>query len=73
MDKKWESQRSKPTKVVVKNKITICRVIPAKIVGYPEIYSWIAKNRVLRVNKDVEAELNTVYKELGQLMKDFIC
>ncbi|WWD11422.1 hypothetical protein CPL00146S_CDS0047 [Escherichia phage SmurfNell] len=72
-NKKWETR-----KFYVKERKTsvydtaekLCRVVPPRLAGIPNVSIWLLKQRKVRVSLRIPFELERVYKELGELIKE---
>ncbi|AXC40229.1 hypothetical protein HOT65_gp042 [Salmonella phage S133] len=72
-NKKWETR-----KFTVKERKTsvydtaekLCRVVPPRLAGIPNISIWLLKQRKTRVSLRIGFELDKVYAELASLLKE---
>lgn len=72
-NKKWETRKFpvKERKTYVYDTAEkLCRVVPPRLAGIPNVSIWLLKQRKVRVSLRIPFELERVYKELGELIKE---
>ncbi|WCX68636.1 hypothetical protein [Salmonella phage GSW6] len=72
-NKKWETRKfpvkeSKRSGYDTAEKL--CRVVPSRLAGIPNVSIWLLKQRKTRVSLRVGFELEKVYAELASLLKE---
>ncbi|QIO02048.1 hypothetical protein rutana_66 [Salmonella phage rutana] len=72
-NKKWEIRKFpvKERKASVYDTAEkLCRVVPPRLAGIRNISEWLLKQRKTRVSLRIGFELDQVYRELGELIKE---
>ncbi|QXV85287.1 hypothetical protein bas30_0047 [Escherichia phage TrudiRoth] len=72
-NKKWETRKFpvKERKTSVYDTAEkLCRVVPHRLAGIPNISEWLLKQRKTRVSLRIGFELDKVYAELASLLKE---
>ena len=72
-NKKWETRKfsvkeSKRPGYDTAEKL--CRVVPPRLAGIPNVSIWLLKQRKTRVSLRIGFELDKVYAELASLLKE---
>lgn len=72
-NKKWETRKfpvkeSKRSGYDTAEKL--CRVVPPRLAGIPNVSIWLLKQRKTHVSLRVGFELDKVYAELASLLKE---
>ena len=70
---KWETRKfpTKPKKSSTYDTAEkLCRVVPHRLAGIPNISIWLLKQRKIRVSLRIGFELDQIYRELGELIKE---
>ncbi|QKE54253.1 hypothetical protein ACSA001_1020 [Salmonella phage vB_SalS_SA001] len=72
-NKKWETRKFpvKERKVpVYDTSEKLCRVVPARLASINGIGAWLLKQRKQSVSLRISFELDQIYRELGELIKE---
>ncbi|UJD21466.1 hypothetical protein PQE64_gp046 [Salmonella phage vB_STy-RN29] len=72
-NKKWETRKFpvKERKIpVYDTSEKLCRVVPHRLAGIPNISEWLLKQRKTNVSLRIGFELDKVYAELASLLKE---
>ncbi|WP_349043646.1 hypothetical protein [Brucella melitensis] len=72
-NKKWETRKFpvKERKTSVYDTAEkLCRVVPHRLAGIPDVSIWLLKQRKIRVSLRIGFELDQIYRELGELIKE---
>lgn len=72
-NKKWETRKFpvKERKTSVYDTAEkLCRVVPPRLAGIPSVSIWLLKQRKVRISLRIGFELDQVYRELGELIKE---
>lgn len=72
-NKKWETRKfpvkeSKRSGYDTAEKL--CRVVPPRLAGIPNVSIWLLKQRKIRISLRIGFELDQVYRELGEIIKE---
>ena len=70
---KWETRKfpTKPKKNSTYDTAEkLCRVVPHRLAGIPDVSIWLLKQRKTRVSLLIGLELEKVYGELASLLKE---
>ena len=72
-NKKWETRKFpvKERKTSVYDTAEkLCRVVPSKLAPISGIGTWLLKQRKRSISLRISFELDQVYRELGELIKE---
>ncbi|ATS94069.1 hypothetical protein P13BB106kb_p085 [Pectobacterium phage DU_PP_V] len=70
MDQRWKVPKKKKAKIKPRDSVEMCRVLPTRLANIKGSVDWLRKYPRTKLGENISHDLNNLYKQLAELVKD---